>query len=83
MSDSDTSNASNAATKADSTTNETASREGLLAKARAFLRQPDVHSQDVSARRGFLTEKGLDAEEIEQLLSETVRAPSYMYRAWF
>ncbi|CCA73053.1 hypothetical protein PIIN_07008 [Serendipita indica DSM 11827] len=71
MSDSDASNASNVATKADSTTSEASSREGLLAKARAFLRQPDVLSRDVATRREFLIEKGLDTEEVDQLISET------------
>ncbi|KAG8790207.1 hypothetical protein FRC17_008936, partial [Serendipita sp. 399] len=46
-------------------------REGLLAKARAFLRLPDIASEDVDARRAFLAEKGLSVDEIDHLISET------------
>jgi Pex14 N-terminal domain len=49
-------------------------RSDLLAKARAFLRSPAVISQkDVTTRREFLKDKGLSNEDIEQLLSESVR----------
>jgi hypothetical protein len=47
-------------------------RGDLLAKARAFLQSPAAISQDVAARREFLKEKGLDSEDIENLISECV-----------
>lgn len=46
------------------------SRSDLLARARTFLSSPQVQNQDMAAKRAFLAEKGLNASEIERLLSE-------------
>ena len=55
-------------------------RSDLLAKARAFLRSPAVISQDVATRREFLKDKGLSSEDIEQLISESVRTAIFSER---
>jgi hypothetical protein len=47
-------------------------RTELLSKARAFLRSPSVASQDIAARRHFLSEKGLSSDEIETVISAVV-----------
>ncbi|KAJ7129385.1 hypothetical protein C8R44DRAFT_872660 [Mycena epipterygia] len=45
-------------------------REDLLAKARAFLHQPQIQHEDVISKRRFLVEKGLNEAEIEGLMRE-------------
>ncbi|ESK94489.1 hypothetical protein Moror_8147 [Moniliophthora roreri MCA 2997] len=45
-------------------------RSGLLSRARAFLRAPQIQSQDLFAKRKFLIDKGLNEPEIELLLRE-------------
>jgi hypothetical protein len=52
-------------------------RVELLARARIFLNSPQILEQDVTAKRKFLSEKGLSELEIERLLREPVRA------SWF
>ncbi|KAF8165471.1 hypothetical protein B0H34DRAFT_649677 [Crassisporium funariophilum] len=46
----------------------TEDRAELLARARSFLVSPQVQHQDISAKRAFLVEKGLNDSEIEGLL---------------
>ncbi|OCH94336.1 hypothetical protein OBBRIDRAFT_789466 [Obba rivulosa] len=45
-------------------------RTGLLEKARAFLNSPQVQHEDLTAKRRFLTEKGLSQAEVDVLLQE-------------
>lgn len=47
-------------------------RAELVSRARAFLTSPQIKSQDILARRKFLSEKGLNDFEINGLLSELV-----------
>ena len=47
-------------------------RRELLNTARAFLTSPQVIHEDVSAKRGFLAQKGLNEVEIEGLIRELV-----------
>ncbi|KAL0580093.1 hypothetical protein V5O48_001952 [Marasmius crinis-equi] len=49
---------------------QSADRNELVSRARAFLRAPQIQSQDIFAKRRFLIEKGLDEPEIELLLRE-------------
>ncbi|KAF7301891.1 hypothetical protein MIND_00755100 [Mycena indigotica] len=44
-------------------------RTDLLTKARAFLQQPQVQREDDSAKRKFLADKGLTAEEIDTVIN--------------
>lgn len=53
-------------------------KAALLAKARAFLASPAVLSHDGTTRRQFLLEKGLKNEEIDQIISEVVRACCFL-----
>lgn len=48
-------------------------RSELLQRAKAFLTSPQVLQEDITAKRRFLTEKGLSDVEVEVLLRETVR----------
>ncbi|KZT06413.1 uncharacterized protein LAESUDRAFT_759261 [Laetiporus sulphureus 93-53] len=45
-------------------------RTELINKARGFLLSPQVRHEDISAKRKFLAEKGLDDAEIDGLLQE-------------
>ncbi|KAJ6538536.1 hypothetical protein DFH09DRAFT_78570 [Mycena vulgaris] len=45
-------------------------RADLLAKARAFLHQPQIQREDDLAKRRFLVEKGLNETEIQGLMRE-------------
>jgi len=45
-------------------------RTSLLQTARAFLNSPQVRHEDAGVKRNFLSQKGLNAVEIEQLLQE-------------
>jgi hypothetical protein len=47
-------------------------RAQLIARARSFLASPQVRLEDNSAKRKFLSEKGLSAEETVDLLRELV-----------
>ena len=47
-------------------------RTELLSTARAFLTSPQVIHEDVSAKRRFLAQKGLNDVEIEGLIRELV-----------
>jgi hypothetical protein len=49
-------------------------RTELLARARIFLNSLQILDQDVAAKRKFLSEKGLNEQEVEGLLREPVRA---------
>jgi hypothetical protein len=49
-------------------------RRELLARALIFLNSPQILDQDVAAKRKFLSEKGLNEQEVEGLLREPVRA---------
>ncbi|KAJ7094529.1 hypothetical protein B0H15DRAFT_126932 [Mycena belliarum] len=46
------------------------SRAELLAKARAFLHQPQIQRENDAAKRRFLAEKGLNDAEIQGLMRE-------------
>lgn len=48
-------------------------RTQLIARARSFLTSPQVRLEDTSAKHKFLSEKGLSAGEIDELLRELVR----------
>jgi len=48
-------------------------RTVLLERARTFLTSPQVRSQDAAEQRIFLREKGLDENEVTQILAEVVR----------
>lgn len=51
-------------------------RSELLQRARAFLSSPQLAHEDLSAKRKFLADKGLDSAEIDGLLREApVQAP--------
>jgi Pex14 N-terminal domain len=54
-----------------------AERQDLFAKARMFLRSPQIQYQDVSAKRQFLAAKGMSELEIDTLLREQVRLCCY------
>ncbi|KAJ7228365.1 hypothetical protein GGX14DRAFT_538652 [Mycena pura] len=49
---------------------ESEDRTDLLAKARAFLHQPQVQREDLASKRRFLADKGLNEVEVEGLLRE-------------
>jgi hypothetical protein len=49
-------------------------RTELLVRARTFLDSLQILDQDVAAKRKFLSEKGLNEQEVEGLLREPVRA---------
>ncbi|PCH40818.1 hypothetical protein WOLCODRAFT_162568 [Wolfiporia cocos MD-104 SS10] len=53
----------------------TVDRTELLKKARAFLTSPQVRYEDASSKRTFLSEKGLNDLEIENLLQEVPQQP--------
>lgn len=72
MSDSQGSKAATEIENASITSTNGSDRTALLSKARAFLRSPSVASQDVTARRQFLSDKGISGEEIENLILEVV-----------
>lgn len=56
-------------------------RTVLLDRARAFLVSPQIRHEETSAKRRFLSEKGLVVEEIETLLRELVSDSAYdVYR---
>ncbi|KAJ7752788.1 hypothetical protein DFH07DRAFT_519100 [Mycena maculata] len=51
-------------------------RADLLAKARAFLQQPQIQREDAASKRRFLVEKGLNETEVQGLMRELpVQAP--------
>ncbi|PPQ67821.1 hypothetical protein CVT26_007068 [Gymnopilus dilepis] len=52
-----------------------ADRAELLARARTFLASPQVQHQDIAAKRAFLTDKGLQESEIDELLRSQPRSP--------
>jgi uncharacterized membrane protein YqiK len=54
-------------------------RTELLARARAFLSSAQVANENVSAKRRFLTDKGLADAEIDRLLAEVVRETSALW----
>ena len=45
----------------------------LVARARQFLLSPQVQHEDLTAKRRFLLEKGLNDAEVEALLRDVVR----------
>jgi hypothetical protein len=47
-------------------------RAALLERARTFLASPQVRSQEAVEQRAFLREKGLDENEVTQVLAEVV-----------
>lgn len=53
-------------------------RSELLQRAKAFLTSPQVLQEDITAKRRFLTEKGLSDVEVEALLRETARVSCTM-----
>ena len=55
------------------------SREELIAKARSFLTSPQIQHEDVSAKRKFLSEKGLNDSEINGLLRELVSSLTHIH----
>ncbi|KAJ7653471.1 hypothetical protein B0H17DRAFT_1100662 [Mycena rosella] len=58
-------------------------REELLAKARAFLHQPQIQREDDLAKRRFLVEKGLNEAEIQGLMREMpVQIPAVPPRSY-
>jgi hypothetical protein len=50
-----------------------ADRAQLLQTARSFLNSPHVQHEGIDAKRNFLAQKGLNEEEIGQLLQTSVR----------
>ncbi|KAH6915032.1 hypothetical protein BKA70DRAFT_563466 [Coprinopsis sp. MPI-PUGE-AT-0042] len=50
-------------------------REDLLAKARVFLRSPQMQYQDIAAKRQFLAAKGMSELDVEALLREQPYTP--------
>ena len=53
-------------------------REELIARARSFLTSPQIQHEDVSAKRKFLSDKGLNDSEINDLLQELVSLITHM-----
>ena len=54
----------------------------LLEKARAFLASPQVRHDDPEVSRKFLSEKGLNDEEINSLMKELVRPTPCVYTTY-
>ncbi|CAL1701334.1 unnamed protein product [Somion occarium] len=52
-----------------------ADRSELVQKAKVFLESLQVRNEDLAAKRRFLIEKGLNAQEIDTLLQETIARP--------
>jgi hypothetical protein len=61
------------ASAAPQTTVLTTDRTQLLQTARSFLNSPHVQHEGIDAKRNFLAQKGLNEEEIGQLLQTSVR----------